>query len=161
MKKLIASLLLISFAASASLASLEDLFPEELLDREGNPVERESLEGKLIGIYFSASWCPPCRAFTPKLVDFRNENAEDFQVVFVSADRSADDQMKYMADYEMEFLTLEHGSPYAQMLTRKFSVRGIPHLAIIDSEGNIVRDNARGEVAQNAERALSDWKASL
>lgn len=25
---------------------------------------------KTVGLYFSGSWCGPCQAFTPKLVDF-------------------------------------------------------------------------------------------
>ena len=27
---------------------------------------------KLIGFYFSAHWCPPCRLFTPVLAEFYN-----------------------------------------------------------------------------------------
>ena len=28
----------------------------------------ELLKDKVVGIYFSAHWCPPCRSFTPELV---------------------------------------------------------------------------------------------
>ena len=43
--------------------------------------------GKVTGIYFSAHWCPPCRQFTPQLVDFYNKKKgtpEEFEVVFSS-----------------------------------------------------------------------------
>ena len=43
--------------------------------------------GKVTGLYFSAHWCPPCRRFTPQLVDFYNSKKgtpEEFEVVFVS-----------------------------------------------------------------------------
>ena len=41
-----------------------------------------------MGIYFSAHWCPPCRGFTPKLVEWYNEQASDkLEIVFVSSDR--------------------------------------------------------------------------
>ena len=33
-----------------------ELLPETLLNAEGEEVTRESLEGKLIGFYFTASW---------------------------------------------------------------------------------------------------------
>jgi thiol-disulfide isomerase/thioredoxin len=36
-----------------------------------------------VALYFSASWCKPCREFTPKLVELYNKKkaeGEDFEV---------------------------------------------------------------------------------
>lgn len=52
----------------------------------------EALNGKAVGLYFSAHWCPPCRAFTPVLAEvYRTlkHKRDDFEVVFVSGDRDA------------------------------------------------------------------------
>ena len=35
---------------------LASLFPEKLIDKDGNDVPREQIEGKFIGVYFSAHW---------------------------------------------------------------------------------------------------------
>ena len=59
---------------------------------------------KLVGVkywafYYSASWCPPCRAFTPDLVSFYNDfkpSHPDFELIFVNDDRSEDDMLNYM-----------------------------------------------------------------
>ena len=76
---------------------LKALFPNGLLDAEGDKAAWDALAGKpVIGIYFSASWCPPCRMFTPKLLAYREANKADFEVVFVSSDRDVDAQFKYM-----------------------------------------------------------------
>ena len=37
---------------------LGDLFGGDLLDSDGQPADPADLEGKFIGLYFSASWCP-------------------------------------------------------------------------------------------------------
>jgi nucleoredoxin len=47
------------------------------------------LEGKLVGLYFSAHGHRMCREFTPKLVEFYKvlkEKGENFQVVMISLD---------------------------------------------------------------------------
>ncbi len=59
---------------------------------------------KLIGLYFSAHWCGPCRKFTPELVAFYNKNAAahpEFEVLFVSNDKSAAAMQGYMREMQM------------------------------------------------------------
>jgi nucleoredoxin len=136
----------------------ESLFPSKLLDNKGNEVSSSVLGDKIVGIYFSAQWCPPCRHFTPTLVDFRNNNQKDFEVVFVSSDRSSKDQLKYMDKYGMKWYTLLHGSEAANNLKKKFEVRGIPALVIVDSKGNTITKNGRGDVSKNAKTAISGWQ---
>ena len=47
----------------------------------------------IVGLYFSAYWCPPCKCFTPILREFYNEinlNEKRFEVVYVPSDHSID-----------------------------------------------------------------------
>ncbi|CAN0141847.1 unnamed protein product [Ectocarpus sp. 8 AP-2014] len=41
----------------------------------------------MIGVYVSAGWCPPCRAFSPVLSKWAKEHKDEFEVVFVSLDK--------------------------------------------------------------------------
>lgn len=146
--------------ASALQAGLSDLLPAELVDASGEPVARETLEGKIVGIYFSAEWCPPCRGFTPSLVEFRNANTDQFEVVFVSSDRTPEAQMKYMQGYKMDFPAVSHGSNASRELAERFSVRGIPFLVIVDSDGNTITTNGRGDISSDPQGALARWKTT-
>ncbi len=53
------------------------------------------MNGKeVIGLYFSAHWCGPCRSFTPKLADAYDELiklGKSFEVVFLSSDDSEEE----------------------------------------------------------------------
>lgn len=56
-------------------------------------------EKKYLFIYFSAHWCPPCRAFTPKLVNFyaTNSTKGDFDLLFISSDEDQSSMDNYMS----------------------------------------------------------------
>ncbi|KAK6931054.1 DC1, partial [Dillenia turbinata] len=105
-------------------------------------VKIQSLKGKKIGLYFSASWCGPCQRFTPNLVELYNELSEkgDFEVVFVSADEDDESFKGYFS--KMPWLAI----PFSDSETRDrldglFKVMGIPFLVIIDEDGKVVSDD--------------------
>ena len=40
---------------------------------------------EVIALYFSAHWCPPCKAFTPVLAEFYNQanaNGKKIEIIF-------------------------------------------------------------------------------
>jgi len=69
----------LSLPAKETGSSDSSLFPGKILDSKGKSVSSKVLDNKIVGIYFSAQWCPPCRHFTPSLVEFRNKNAKEFE----------------------------------------------------------------------------------
>ena len=140
---------------------LADLLPENLLDSRGKEVSRNKLAGKTVGFYFSAHWCPPCRTFTPNLVKFRDDNKDDFEIVFVSSDKSPQAQMDYMKETNMKWLTLPHRGKAANSLAGKYGVRGIPALIIVSPDGETITKNGRGDVSGNPKGALASWEKSI
>jgi nucleoredoxin len=158
MKTLLSLLLILPLT---SFASLEELIGTELVDAKGNKVETSSLAGKVIGLYFSASWCGPCKMFTPELVKLRDRNDDKFEVVFVSSDRSAEDQEEYMKDYDMEWPAIPYDSPLRGQLGAKYEIRGIPSLVIVDDQGNLITKDGRSEMSgsdSDARKALREWR---
>lgn len=136
------------------------LFGEELLKPDGSKASTKTLAGKKVGIYFSAHWCPPCRGFTPVLVKTYNELAaadKAFEIVFVSFDRSADAMVGYIKETKMPWLAVPYESPLRDALAKKYGVRGIPTLVIVDDKGNTVSENARGDVASSGAAAFDKW----
>lgn len=47
------------------------------LQSDGTEVTAEALEGKVLAVYFSASWCAPCKQFTPILKSVYNKLQKD------------------------------------------------------------------------------------
>lgn len=69
--------------ASGALCSL--LGPK-LLQAASTTDTSSALAGRrFVGVYVSAAWCPPCRAFTPKLVEWYRNHAKSFCMEIVRA----------------------------------------------------------------------------
>ena len=145
--------------AKPKLDHLKDYISEELNYADGDRFDTNKLDGKIIAFYFSASWCPPCRAFTPKLIDFRNKFSNDFEVIFVSADRSSSGQTDYMNKYAMPWPATKWRGRNADTINSKFAVRGIPALVVINSKGEVVSRRGTGDLQQVKFSSIpSSWK---
>ena len=133
----------------------------KLTNAAGEDVPVSKLKDKIVGVYFSASWCPPCRGFTPQLVKFYNKGAgkENFEIVFVSSDKNADDMKAYMKKDSMPWTAIPFGDASASALKRKLGIRGIPTLVIFGSDGKIISQNGRWDVVMLGPKALEAWKS--
>ena len=119
------------------------------------------LAGKVVGLYFSAHWCPPCKQFTPILKDFYEELAgEGFEVVFMSMDKSEQELKKYMAELHGDWFHVPFDKQQlVQAEAQKYGIAGIPALVIIKPDGTVISKNGRADVEGKAPRAaLRDWK---
>eukprot|EP00537_Pseudo-nitzschia_pungens_P003932 CAMPEP_0172365864 /NCGR_PEP_ID=MMETSP1060-20121228/12282_1 /TAXON_ID=37318 /ORGANISM="Pseudo-nitzschia pungens, Strain cf. cingulata" /LENGTH=236 /DNA_ID=CAMNT_0013089439 /DNA_START=94 /DNA_END=804 /DNA_ORIENTATION=+ len=141
--------------------SPESLVGEKLLkDVKGPPVSTANFlkESKpsLIGLYFSASWCPPCQRFTPLLTEFylgAKASKSGLEIIFVSSDRGLDEFNEYYK--KMPWLAIpavEGSAKIKQNLSNTLGVTTIPSIAIIDAKtGEIVLGGeARDDIIQAA-----------
>lgn len=104
---------------------------------------------KLIGLYFSAHWCGPCRAFTPKLVEFHSKCRQKkfpVEIIFISSDNDEKEMMKYMKEAKMKWPAVPYNSPLREKIKKEFGVNGIPTFIVLNNEGEIVSSNARFDV---------------
>lgn len=119
----------------------------------------ESLSGKLIFFYFSASWCPPCRAFTPQLAAFYKnyKDKKNFEVIFVSWDKNKEDFANYYEKMPWLALPFEDRAG-GEFLMKGFSVESIPTLIGVDADtGKIVTTTARARLPQDPEGKDFPW----
>lgn len=128
--------------------SVSEELGETFVGQGGATVQKSSFDGKYVGIYFSAHWCPPCRQFTPKLVDFYNKRKElghdDFEIIFASSDKSQETFDEYFA--EMPWLAIPLHDARKEALSTRFEVDGIPFFVILDLERNVVTTSARNAI---------------
>ncbi len=107
----------------------------------------DALGGKeFVLLYASASWCGPCRQFTPMLSKWYNSLGPNktVEVVFLSADHDANSFKSYYS--HMPWLAVAHEEDAREELMSYIRVKGIPHLAVLDTRtGRIIEENVVGK----------------
>ncbi|WAR02495.1 NXN-like protein [Mya arenaria] len=144
--------------------TLENLLGPHALRQNGEKVSISSLCGKdrVIGIYVSAGWCPPCKGFTPKLIDLYNkvkssDQGITFEVVFVSWDKDESSFTEYFSS--MPWLALPFGNERKAKLCKKYRVQGIPKLVLVDGEtGQTITRDGYSHLMEDENGAEFPWR---
>ena len=157
----------LSLGDSAKLTGFPAQFDHHLVslqDGQLKPFDASTLKGvKFWAFYYSASWCPPCRAFTPKLVDFYNDfkpKHPNFELVFVNHDRDEGDMLDYMKGDSMPWPAV-HFDDIDSTQANKFCGPGIPDLVLTDADGNVLSDSFDGGSYLGPYKVLDDIKARM
>jgi nucleoredoxin len=140
---------------------VEAILAGNLVDSSGATVGVERLTTKkYLLVYYSAHWCPPCRSFTPKLVNWYNKNHDDYEVVFVSSDRSEAKMLAYMKEAKMPWVAVKYRTKAHRDMAQFRKGGGIPCLVLLDTDDKRLAgsyDNA-GKKYLGAENAYEKLK---
>jgi thiol-disulfide isomerase/thioredoxin len=149
MRRLVIALLVLittSVHAQSISADLQGKLVE-LKNKFIQPVKNFTLgQAKYIAFYCGAGWCGPCHHFTPELVKFYNEmkpKYPNFEVVFLSDDKSAVEMQNYMAKMSMPFPAVRWDAVKWSKAERLCGA-GIPCLVVIDQNDHIVSNSFEG-----------------
>lgn len=118
-----------------------------------------ALAGKdYVMLYFSAHWCPPCRRFTPILIELykKIKSKHNMELIFCSLDRKEDEYKEYIAG--MPWVCMPFQAAQSEVLAQKYGASGIPHLVVVDGSGNVITKDGTSEAGGDAEGEKFPWK---
>ena len=177
----------VEYEASLKFApsGMDSLGPASVLETtSGEKLEAGvALAGKVVALYFSAHWCPPCKVFTPKLAaayEMANEDDANFQIVFVSSDNDEAGMVEYMSAMHGPWLRVPFDSPLRKALKLKHgcfagktdatgkivdepaagAVRrsGIPSLVVVGRNGEECVFDGKDAIATSGPHAIGTWR---
>lgn len=116
-----------------------ELAPDfSLLDLDGNTVTLSDFEGRVVILNFWATWCPPCKAEIPDLIELYNEyKNKGFEMIGISLDPDGAKAVgrfleKYKINYTLLLGNMKVSSVYG-------GIDAIPTSFIINRDGYIYK----------------------
>jgi len=112
--------------------------PDFLLSSlDGKPVSLVGAKGKVILLNFWATWCGPCRAETPDLVELQKKYPDSLQIIGLAVDVDDLTEVQSFADsfginYPVAIAPIEVRMQYG-------GISALPTSFLIDTEGRIVQ----------------------
>jgi peroxiredoxin len=108
-----------------------------LKDVNGNNVTLADFKGKLIILNFWATWCVPCRAEIPELLELQARYEKDgLQIIGVSVDDPLDKLKPYIAEMKMSYPVLQ-ARGHGDILDAYGPITTVPMSVVVGPSGAI------------------------
>ena len=126
----------------------------------GQAFDQKSLAGKVVLVDFWATWCGPCVAEIPNMLEqYEKYHTKGFEIVGISLDEDREKLTSFVADKKIPWPIL-HDEPEGgegNALASFYGITGIPQLILIGRDGNVITLNARGpKLAEELAKLFKD-----
>ncbi|MFM7034015.1 MAG: TlpA family protein disulfide reductase [Planctomycetia bacterium] len=115
----------------------------------GKPFDQKTLVGKVVLVDFWATWCGPCVAEIPNVMEqYEKYHDKGFEVVGISLDEDRESLQKFVEDRKVPWPILfeqSEGSGWQHPMATYYGISGIPTVILIGRDGKVITLNARGE----------------
>lgn len=114
---------------------------------DGREIDWDSYRGKVVLVDFWATWCDPCLAEVPNILEnYKKYHDKGFDVVGICLDDNRQDPEKFIAQAKIPWPSLFDDSGMNNPMAVKYGITGIPTAILVDQQGKVVNVQARGPV---------------
>jgi thiol-disulfide isomerase/thioredoxin len=125
----------------------------KLKDMNGVDVKLDAFKGKVILLNFWATWCGPCKAEIPSLVELQEKYADDLVVLGFSVDDPPEKMKPYAEEYNVNYPLLV-GNGREDVQNAFGPLLGIPVSVIIGRDGIIAKKHTGIATKEQFEREI-------
>ncbi len=122
---------------TASAFSSAPLFTVQTID--GKTLSLSDLKGKGVILNFWATWCPPCRAEIPAMIELQKEYEGKFTFIGIALNDQEEKVRAYISEKGMNYpVAMDNGMATLYGKLIQGGLQSIPTSFVIDKNGNII-----------------------
>jgi nucleoredoxin len=137
---------------------MQSVIGDSFYSRDSEVTYSEVEKCDIVGLYFTAGWCPPCRNFNPVLLEFYNDvnyPNKRFEIIQISSDKDDTAFSEYFNG--MPWLSIPFNDPRGKTLRTRFKVTGIPILLLLNKDGTLAHGTARADIQTEGPPCFDRW----
>lgn len=122
-------------------------------DLDGKPLSIAAYKGKgkVVLLDFWATWCGPCVAELPNVLEtYKKHHGDGFEIIGISLDQEREKLTSFIKQKGMTWPQFFDGKGWENELAQKYGIQSIPATFLLDGEGKIIAKDLRGEALENA-----------
>jgi thiol-disulfide isomerase/thioredoxin len=124
---------------------------------DGSEVDLEKLRGKVVLVDFWATWCGPCMAELPTIVDaYEKFKAKGFEIIGISLDEEEADLTRVLKAKKITWPQYFDGKGWESPYAKKYGIEGIPTMWLVNKAGMVVDVTAQEDLASKVEKWLAE-----
>ena len=123
---------------------------------DGRSVDLSAMKGKVVLIDFWATWCGPCVAEFPHVLEaYQKLRDRGFEIVGISLDQEKEALESFTKKRGMPWPQYFDGEGWGNKYAQEFGITGIPAMWLVDRDGKLVDQEGREDLAGKVERLLA------
>ena len=109
----------------------------EVDDHDGKPISLDGAKGKIVLLNFWATWCGPCRAEIPDLIELQKKYKDQLRIIALATDEDEPAEVKKFA--QKAGINYQIGMATDSLRVEYGGIPALPTSFIIDPEGRVVQ----------------------